>query len=1270
MCIGGEALPSSLSVLRTLRSVWIGSLEPLGGIRMVCYMYYTDVFVGHNKDNIEKLKSALEAELNGFNSNDLTQLVQGLCLFMGYPSCLCKPKKSVKESLERISEELIQDFEAVQSCVSITTLTLNCDSCQSDVVCKCCVLDCINEVQTSCDCVQDSKNTCSCSSVEPKRCCKDLLEKLKASLSLLNLKADMEKLCSCPDVNCCNDGVCKGSLSCPVCNSLQNPNASKDYTVTGLGLLRPSPKRLAGRLNDFFGSGPKGSNPQCTCKCGSGTPKESCCCLACPGNCSQACSPGCLCPQASGTCPRKKFCQTINDIKIPAQSTERTCCEGGQKCHCEVDTPNCQATSTSSSGQKCCIVQDKSNYKHSIKCMIRRLVKFFASLDSSSKNFKSCCDLLCVAKTCYFLWDSYQNNKNGVQTFKEALQELKHSSPCGQDLYRVLDAFLQCCFNIFKPEQKFVENKVKAFQENCKCKDATKSKQSPPSPCNCCSKPGSSYSCLACHILFENSELKSLFRQEFVSSYTYKSVSSFEDSSNATSASWDSLCPKSGKCCGLSSCNSCSSGQCPPGGCCPDCPQRKAAKIFLGMLPCLYYGLKILYDRVQDPVTWPTWSQKNGQKNLVPASILHAPDLKKFLDAWGFESSHMDPSLQAMVLPGLLENLFSSGSLNSLFQTSKIYFTSFYSRSSPVSPSKDPLTVRQMLLWLYGLRFQKSFPSLVENCKSLCLPFGNSFNADAFCYYIYTCSFIFPVAIISFIEDSSSAQKVFSSSSEFSKFFYPSDPSDLFNMLFEYLRKIFAALNFLCIQCRLDRDSAGWRDCAYGQSCAEALKKPLSPPAPVTSTPPCCKSKGSHGILCTSVPGESNYHEHCISSKPDVKCIGLQKCNQVSGSAPTDAHSSGDTKCIASCPHPLLMFLIDGSESKSQAFSYSLFKLPDDSSVPRMGFSPDNLPSPGRHGRDLYAVLKVFCDDGFYPLTRLLKFLARISFHPPETLGEFFLFFKKLAEALNSTSDLSSKFIGWIDGEPGTYSGDSLKKALEDLYGSSHSSSSHTPANLFSLSSCHATKGSNASCGAYLYSLTEYSSDNLVEDLVDSYLSWVCYLTPKFKTLLEKFKEDFSNCCQSSSCKKIVECPCALPLIYSRGFQFMSPSGLGCVDSWGQEHGKHGGQGGQKEKDPKCTRRTCKNFITQLGKVISGQPLEALLKAIDEFLWSIRLPFFLFVLAFWAFVISYFLYVQLYKLDLFHLKSHAHFSRSFKILPSTLFSDASSKLKDLSYFTL
>ncbi|KAK1939100.1 variant erythrocyte surface antigen-1 family protein, partial [Babesia divergens] len=633
----------------------------------------------------------------------------------------------------------------------------------------------------------------------------------------------------------------------------------------------------------------------------------------------------------------------------------------------------------------------------------------------------------------------------------------------------------------------------------------------------------------------------------------------------------------------------------------------------------------------------------------------------------------------------------STGSFDKIYNfVSKKYFSktlpSSPCSSSCPSPSGSsshvyPSTVRSILLWLSGLPFSKGFNALLSHSKGLCPPSEKSLDPDEFLYCIHVSCFFVPVSVISAIQHPGASKSFLPSTSDWTSFCYPEDPFELFNMFLENVRKVYIPLNFLRYQCERITEHGGWHDCAYGQGCAQALQNSLkSTPAPVSATS-CCKSKGSHGIFCTSVPGVSDVHEHCINGH---SCIGPKGSCTDNGSGKSKtggpgAHTNG--KCTASCPHPLLMFLIDGSDSQSkpQASSYSLFKLPDDSSVPRMGFSPDNLPSPGRHGKDLYAVLIWFCTNGFYPLTRLLKFLTRVSRTPPETLGELFAFFMKFAEALNSKSNpLKDPFVQWIEGEPGTYSGEDLKNAVKDLYGSqdSHSGSSHSPANLFSLYDCHANKGSGASCGPYLHPLTDKASGVFTKELCGTYLSWICHLTPKFKSLLEEFRGKFSSCCStgsSSPCKSIIYCPCALATLYSQGFVYYSPSGLGCWNSW-EEHKARGGvqdHKSEKENSPHCTRRTCKNFIDQLEKVAGeGSPLQKLLDAIDAFLWSIRLPFFLFVLAFWAFVISYFLYVQLYKLDLLHLKSHAHLPRSFKILPSTLFSDASSKLKDLSYFTL
>ncbi|KAK1939092.1 variant erythrocyte surface antigen-1 family protein, partial [Babesia divergens] len=1173
---------------------------------------------GSVKD-INNLNKALEAELGSFDSNDLTQLVQGLCLFMGYPSCLCKPKKSVKESLKKISKELKEDLKNYK-CLS--KLDLNCSSCKSLVVCKCCVLDCISKV-LNCGCVQGSRNDCSCSKDDPKRCCKDLLEKLKASLSLLNLRADMEKLCTCPD-DCCVDGVCTGGSSkCPVCSKLKTP---KDYTITGLGLLRPSPIRLAKRLETFFGSSgkPKGS---CSCKCG--TSGQSCCCLACPGECSQACScvsSGSCSHGSSQGCPCKEFCIKIDGLKVPSNSVDMTCCESGTKCHCQVDTPKC------SGSPNCC------DQKKKVKCMIRRLVSYFKSLEISSdaqiKNFKNCCELMCVLKTCEFLKGFLTKGKCGkckpgsgcsssgtsscckgnfstcasdpncclgcqeccALKFQKAFNDLRFAGPCGQELWRTLDSFLNFIRYVFYPRvrgiQTTLQDKSNGHAKNCKCKSGS---------CTC----ASGTSCPGCtetlKKLQDHKDVLGLMTQGYSSAYS-------------SEASWTSLTSSGSgsKCCGSSSCSSClscSSGSlCDPSKCCPDCPQRKAAKIFLGMLPCLYWGLKIVFDRCKYGSDFPTWYLRK----ITEGSI------GKFLKAWGFESSHLS-SKNASGLPPILDSLFGSGEdFEKLYENCKIYFTSFSSRSSPVS--QNPQTVRQMLLWLYGLRFHKHFSDLVLYCSSLCSPFGNSFHPDAFCYYIYTCCFLLPVAIISSIQDSDSAQKVFSSSSspEWKSFSYPEDPFKLFETFCDFVRKIYIALTFLKFQCKLIPSQAGWQNCWYGKSCKTTG----------TSSSPCCSTAdpSSQGYLCTASGSNQNVHgKHCGSGQ----CI-----NANGGSCKDNNHNKSQTKGNCKpCPHPLQRFLCDSDSPFRLPSSFARIDfsqtppviLDASSEILTMGFKTEQLPSTAKSGYDLGHVLHVFCDDGFYPLTRLLEFCLYISLRPPSTLLELLTFFREFI----SSDVFTSKFASYVDGEPGTFLGEYLRIAVQRLF--NHRSHS---ADLKSLYDCSSTKP--LTCGKYLFPL--YNVDGVFDKkFLGLYLSFVCHLAPKLKALLEKFKKDFSKSCEhcsSGSCQKIVECPCALPFLYSWGFQFHSPKIL----------------------NSKAAPKKCSDFVSQLGLVVNGQPFKDLLRIIDAFLWHIRLPFIYAFLYIWILVISYFYYVQFYKLDLLHIDSHLHLPRSFKILPSTLFS--------------
>ncbi|KAK1939086.1 variant erythrocyte surface antigen-1 family protein, partial [Babesia divergens] len=1155
-----------------------------------------------------------------------------------------KTKKSVEEGLKKIYEEL---KTSLISCNS----KLNCDSCKSKLYpCKCCVIQSIKEVK-GCPCLQTPSNKPKCHCNGKEVSCNKVLAGLEACLHLQCLQADMNDICQCSDPEqCCQSGKCtqasgvSGGKSCDFCEKLQT------QPTTGLGLSPPNPIRLAKRLETFFGNGRK---PDCTCQCGS-NPGQSCCCLACQ-KCSESCNDLCKSKgsQHSGTCPRKVFCLAIDSIKIPADSTERTCCESGKKCHCGLEGSNCQ------SGQ-CCVVTSGRNSYHSLKCLIRRLVKFFKDLESLSSSqsgcSKLCCELLCVLKISYFLKDLYNDSKSwaGKECSKckpgggsgknqcnnskapsgsccggtisgctasdccqgcpecnaiklgNALQTLQLSSPCGQDLYRVLDDFLYFCCNVFWPYVNRIQGTVKEARQSCQqCKSGT-------FPCNCSS---SSSNCKACQEILKDSQLKVILLSQYVSSY------------DSSSAKWESLC-KSGspKCCGSPSppCScpqDCSSGSpsCPK-DCCEKCPKRLCAKIFLGMLPCLYYALKYLYDKC------------NGKGGWSDLNISSDNSLGRFLVGMGYEIGKLDETKTGENISRLLSPLFNGSKFKDLYEKSKKYFTSRFTSLVFPSDSKTPSTVREILLWLSGLPFTPGFEALLKHCKGLCEPVKDSVQFNDFEASLFNSCFLLPISVLTAIERPGTSE-VFPS--EAPKFFYPSDPSDLLDMLFENVRKVFVPLKFLCLQCENGAAQGGWKNCAFGQTCAQALKS-SSPSGSFTSPSGSCSScPNSKTYLCTANSTPDVHDGHCLNGQ----CLGSGS----SGSCTQGSGHKSKTACNP-CPHPLLRFLLDGSSDPQPSVSKSLFQPPKD--FPSMGFKSESLISPARSGESLFVILDTFVgkadSDEAHPVLRdLLRFLLCLTRTPPSTFGEIFSFYFKLAEWINpdrsdSRKTLKENFKTFLEAEisshPGTYSGQKLTTAVYAVYGSDHPSGNHSAAPYSLRLLAHCWDKSHPNCGNFLCPLVLDAWDLFAPSNSDVYLSWLCYFAREFQTMFKDFHQkastNFKNCClqdSSGKCQKIVSCPCALPFLYKNGFTFMKASNL--------------------------SGKKCSNFIAQLGKFVGNSTLDKLIAEIEAFLWSIREPFFLFVLAFWAFVISYFLYVQLYKLDLLHLKSHAHFSRSFKILP-------------------
>ncbi|GIX65030.1 variant erythrocyte surface antigen-1 family protein [Babesia caballi] len=213
-------------------------------------------------------------------------------------------------------------------------------------------------------------------------------------------------------------------------------------------------------------------------------------------------------------------------------------------------------------------------------------------------------------------------------------------------------------------------------------------------------------------------------------------------------------------------------------------------------------------------------------------------------------------------------------------------------------------------------------------------------------------------------------------------------------------------------------------------------------------------------------------------------------------------------------------------------------------------------------------------------------------------------------------------------------------------------------------------------CGGYLNSLTLASGAVFAPDFAATYLSWLVYLTEEFYEWLNEFLVSFNNIscehctpscnpgktCHSTStegckCKSVVWCTGVLSLFYQYGFNFASASSLN-------------GQYSQRQTSE--TVRTCEKFAQQLRGVLAKDdttPLWNLIKAIDNFLFYVRLIFLLLIGSVWTLVFVITFKILIIKLDLLHIRSHMHLPSSHKILPDALLTTgkASARTKLLHY---
>ncbi|CDR71893.1 hypothetical protein, conserved [Babesia bigemina] len=494
---------------------------------------------------------------------------------------------------------------------------------------------------------------------------------------------------------------------------------------------------------------------------------------------------------------------------------------------------------------------------------------------------------------------------------------------------------------------------------------------------------------------------------------------------------------------------------------------------------------------------------------------------------------------------------------------------------------------------------------------------------------------------------------------------YPNNMNSLICTLVDILRRLHYQLYFICQQCLYNTELGGWRDCWYGREIGGSNWK--------------CNT-----IQCANQDAGQKHNQRCD-----------QKCDQ-------------NTTC--GLKSPLQSYLEDGlpgflphlvtSKGPKMSCGTCARASPEMPCLTPMGFSDiSNLASHRRKGQQLYMALTGFCSSVNSPLTKLCSMFNCIIPSAPKTLDYMFAVFYQLLhdwdEDRNETRIKHTKQ-GFNFAVNEAYFNDNYdfgdvslmfksKRHAAFVYVKENEVDSlyHHRGNLYSIfnpdDACYTA---TMTCGAYISPICLDAYSALSSNNGKLYVSWIIYTIEKFYDLLcqlcrrctgnctgQSKKCRVSGCAKtvcnvdaidslatkahSESCNSIVQCPNTLPTLYTYGFTYGNRVSLnGLVN---------------KSCVPK---RTCKDFSEQLNKVCSqASVLSKLIHVtIPEFLFRIRLPFMLLVLALWSLSLFYLICVMVGRLDVLHIKSHLRIPSSHRITAQSLLAAAQvGRLAKISY---
>ncbi|GBE63346.1 hypothetical protein, conserved [Babesia ovata] len=472
------------------------------------------------------------------------------------------------------------------------------------------------------------------------------------------------------------------------------------------------------------------------------------------------------------------------------------------------------------------------------------------------------------------------------------------------------------------------------------------------------------------------------------------------------------------------------------------------------------------------------------------------------------------------------------------------------------------------------------------------------------------------------------------------KLHYPQSGEDCFNMLVDIIRRCLPPLKFLLTQCSRRPERCGWGGCLYGRD--------------VMTTNSQCNYHSTGQPTCQSSSQPTDQPECQATCRPTCQpacrptsplMSYLNDC--LPGHLPHQLTSVGCRSVCTTCP---------GGK-------------PGQPCLTPLGFRA--FSGSTKSGLHLSEII-----DAFIRGSNISPLLCVIP-KPPSTLPEHIAFALSLVNgwrhrATHPFRNVIELSIRDVSIDLVSDSSD-LTNAFVDAYGSQ--SATHTNCNhahLMSIIDSGVCKSNeNIFCTPNVSSLCRESYGYFVNKHSNLYLSWALYLPWQLLLYLEALCDAFKNifchdwgcrsCLNGSTCKRgehglkdncgcpsIVNCRGALPTLYRYGVTF--------------------GEDWTSNNAGKAT--TCFDFCTQLNNILKSSHFSELFKAIDNFIYCIRLPFMTLLLTLWSLSLLYLLHIAVVRLDVLRIRSHLRSPSSHRIAAQSLLAAARVRaLANVKYFS-